>query len=291
MDQKITHEGELLIGSIAIPCYVTADGSRILSATAMQNALKLNDYEGDRSSVRISRKLNQKWIQPYLYPEGQERTYEPVDCYRGKQKIRGYKANVLVDICDAFLEARDNIEMNPRQLETAKECEILLRGFARVGLTALIDEATGYQFAREHDELQKILSAYVSEEVLKWQKTFDIEFYQEMFRLWNQPFTAENIKGKRPSFFGKLTTKYIYNHLPAAVIEKAKEQSLKNDNGGYKYRWHQSLTKDVGREHLKKQIQSVTTLMSVCDTKEEFQVLFDKKFNKGPVQMELDFKK
>jgi hypothetical protein len=44
--------------------------------------------------------------------------------------------------------------------------------FRILGITALVDEATGYQYDRERDELQKILSKYISNELLAWQKTF-----------------------------------------------------------------------------------------------------------------------
>lgn len=111
----------------------------------------------------------------------------------------------------------------------------MIRGFARVGIVALIDEATGYQYERERFELQKILTAYVSEEILKWQLTFRDDFYKEIFRLWDLPFIPKYIKNK-PSFIGKLTIKYIYDQMPRGVIEKVKENIGKTKNGNWKYR-------------------------------------------------------
>ncbi len=73
----------------------------------------------------------------------------------------------MADICEAFLEARNSIELSTRQRIIADQCEILIRGFARVGITALVDEATGYQYERERDALQSILKAYINEEHLK----------------------------------------------------------------------------------------------------------------------------
>ena len=35
-------------------------------------------------------------------------------------------------------------------------------------------------------------------------------------------------------------------------IDKIKQQTGKTEKGNYRYRWHQSLTPDIGREHLKK---------------------------------------
>lgn len=73
----------------------------------------------------------------------------------------------MADICEAFLEARNSIKLSTRQRIIADQCEILIRGFARVGITALVDEATGYQYERERDALQSILKAYINEEHLK----------------------------------------------------------------------------------------------------------------------------
>ena len=47
-----------------------------------------------------------------------------------------------------------------------------------VSIIALVDEATGYQYTREKDELQKILKAYIAEELLPWQKRFPDEFFK-----------------------------------------------------------------------------------------------------------------
>jgi hypothetical protein len=82
-------------------------------------------------------------------------------------KVNCYEGTVLADICDGMLEARKNMELDTRQKIVADQCEILIRSFAKVGIIALIDEATGYQYEREKAELQAILKEYISEEVLK----------------------------------------------------------------------------------------------------------------------------
>lgn len=289
MDNKrrITHEGEITLGNTIIPCYVLEDGTRVLSGMKMQEALSMS-YEGDKSGSRLGEILAQKTLKPFIYKEKTPADYTPIICYKGGQKINGYEATVLADICEAFLEARKNITLSPRQRIIADQCEILIRGFARVGLVALIDEATGYQYDRERLELQKILNAYVSEEILKWQLTFTDEFYKEIYRLWGLPFIPKYIRCK-PSFIGKLTTKYIYERLPRGVLEKIKEQTGKTEKGNYRYKWHQSLTPEVGREALKKQIHEVTTLMSISESKEQFNALFEKKYKTSPIQLEMEF--
>ncbi|NMR34237.1 hypothetical protein HIO71_08445 [Chryseobacterium aquaticum] len=289
--RKIEHEGELILGGMIIPCYVLDDGTRVLSGRGMQEALNMVDDTEDskqKAGTRLNRYLEQKSLQPFIYREKEQDHFEPIECYRGEQKINGYEATVLADICEAFLDARNSIKLSARQKIIADQCEILIRGFARVGIVALIDEATGYQYDRERFELQKILNTYIADEILKWQLTFTDDFYKEIYRLWGLPFIPKYIKNK-PSFIGKLTTKYIYEMLPKGVLDKIREKTGKTEKGNWRYQWHRNLTPEIGREHLKKQIIEVTTLMSVAQSKEQFDSLFQQKYNKQPIQLKLEF--
>ena len=287
MDNQIKYEGTLNIGENKLPCYVLEDGTRVLSGRKMQEILKVVD--GNISGTKLPQFLSNSILKPFIFSNKDAAHFDPIICFKGKQRINGYEATVLTDICEAILRARrSGVKMTERQQIVANQCEILLSSFAKIGIIALIDEATGYQNEREHFELQKILSAYISEEILKWQLTFTDDFYREVYRLWGLPFIPKYIKNK-PSFIGKLTTKYIYDLLPDGVVDKIKEKTGKTDKGNWKYKWHQSLTPEIGREHLKKQIIEVTTLMSISKSKSEFNELFERKYNAKPIQLELEF--
>lgn len=287
MDNQIKYEGTLNLGENKLPCYVLEDGTRVLSGRKMQEILKVVD--GNISGTKLPQFLSNSILKPFIFSNKDATHFDPIICFKGKQRINGYEATVLTDICEAILRARrSGVKMTERQQIVANQCEILLSSFAKIGIIALIDEATGYQNEREHFELQKILSAYISEEILKWQLTFTDDFYREVYRLWGLPFIPKYIKNK-PSFIGKLTTKYIYDLLPDGVVDKIKEKTGKTDKGNWKYKWHQSLTPEIGREHLKKQIIEVTTLMSISKSKSEFNELFERKYNAKPIQLELEF--
>jgi len=287
MDNQIKYEGTLNLGENNLPCYVLEDGTRVLSGRKMQEILKVVD--GNISGTKLPKFLSNSILKPFIFNDKDPAHFDPIICFKGKQQINGYEATVLTDICEAILRARrSGVKMTERQQIVANQCEILLSSFAKIGIIALIDEATGYQNEREHFELQKILSAYISEEILKWQLTFTDDFYREVYRLWGLPFIPKYIKNK-PSFIGKLTTKYIYDLLPDGVVDKIKEKTGKTDKGNWKYKWHQSLTPEIGREHLKKQIIEVTTLMSISKSKSEFNELFERKYNAKPIQLELEF--
>lgn len=290
---QIKHEGTIDLNGLLIPCYILENGERVLSTTGMQKALGVIGNEpNQRSSKRLDEILTSKIVSRLLSEETDASKYMPIICYNGNKKISAYPATMLPEICEIMLKVRDfakseGLELGIRQQAVITQSDIIVRALARVGIIALVDEATGYQYERERFELQKILNAYISEEILKWQLTFTDDFYKEVFRLWGLPFIPKYIKNK-PSFIGKLTTKYIYEQLPKGILEKIKDNTPKTSSGNYKYRFHQSLTPEIGREHLKKQIIEVTTLMSISQSKEQFQDLFKSKYNKT-VQLEMEF--
>lgn len=287
--RKIVCKGELELGNTIIPCYVLEDGTRVLSGRGMIPSLNMvdEDKKDNLSGTRLTRYLEQKSVKPFIISANRGGHFEPIICYEGNNKINGYEATVLADICEGFLEARKNIKLSPRQKIIADQCEVLMRGFARVGIIALVDEATGYQYKREASELQKILSAYISPELMPWEKRFPDEFYREIFRLNNWGYLTVNGINiqNRPSCIGTWTKKYIYSVLPHGVLEALLERTERNENGRLKHRLHQHLTREQGIEHLNKQIISTVTLMSISDNWKEFDRLWNRKFG----QQELTF--
>ena len=69
----------------------------------------------------------------------------------------GDRAEILPVLCEVYLGARHEGVTVPSQLPAAKAGEILIRGLARVGIIALVYEATGYQEVRARYELQATL--------------------------------------------------------------------------------------------------------------------------------------
>ncbi|NEP54881.1 MAG: hypothetical protein F6K65_41295 [Moorea sp. SIO3C2] len=284
---EVTHSGQIKLGNFSVDCYVLEDGRRVLSGRGMQSALSMTDDFPQLTGSRLSRYLNQKSLEPFLSEAKKQGHLEPINCYQGNKPINGYEAYALLDICDAFLEARRHIQLGERQTIIAEQCEIIVRSFAKLGLIALIDEATGYQYERENNELQTLIDKYVSEELRAWQKTFPDVYYREIFRLRGWDFTVKGIK-KRPSVVGTWTNKLVYEQLPPGVLEELKSKTPKTSSGNYKARFFQSLTEDVGDLHLRSQLNSVITLLQVSDTWDEFMCKFKKLVEHRKGQLGLD---
>ena len=223
--------------------------------------------------MALVRNLNSQWISPYLsnglrdWLENANRNTLPQYLTKRGGKFTPFGADIFVDLCKAYVDAKhDGILKMKSQIQIADKMYAIMTAFAKTGLSAVIDEVTGYQYDREQDELQKLLSKYVSEELMPWAKRFPDEFYKQMFRLKGWTYTGTN----RPQYVGKLTNQYIYDQLPEGVLQELKEKTPKNK------RLHQSLTESVGVPHLDKQLQKIIALMQASDTWEEFEILFDK---------------
>jgi len=65
----------------------------------------------------------------------------------------GFKAEVLPKICEVYLKARDHKALKQQQIPIATRSDILMRGLAHIGIIALVDEATGYQYDRTRKAL------------------------------------------------------------------------------------------------------------------------------------------
>lgn len=288
MSLRSTHEGILKIGDKELPCAVLSDGTRVLTATAVFQAFdrprKGKSSEGYRADQMPSF-INANNLQPFIDESIMVWTRTiPYQTLSGVQKS-GYDARILRGLCKVYMDAKRAGVLLQTQERLAITSEALLLALADVGITALIDEATGYQHTRERDELQKLLKAYVSEALLPWQKRFPDIFYQHLFRLNRWDYTLEGIK-KRPRVVGKWTNQLIYEQLPDGVLEELKRITPRSEQGKTTERYHQHLTNDIGNVHLTNQIQRVVAIMEVSDSWDDF----ISKFNKS-IQSQADMKK
>jgi hypothetical protein len=197
---------------------------------------------------------------------------------RGGKLALAYEATVLVDLCEVILKARDDNLLNEKQLVIAKQCEILMRGFGRVGIIALIDEVTGYQYDRSRTALEKILEAFVSKELAKWVKTFPDEFYEQMFRLRKWNYDPSSVD--RPPIIGKYTNDLVYARLAPGVLDELKRITPKDPKGRRKHRYFQRLTEDVGNPRLREHLAAVIAFMRASTSWNGFYKLIQRAFPK-----------
>lgn len=277
VDQEVldaVYSGQLPIGDIELDCAVLDGGVRVLSERAIHRAFgskrggshwkRMKENEG---GANLPSFLSAKNYSDFISNDLELALKSPV-IYRtnaGATPANGIKAELLPEICGVILSARRAQKLHPSQEHLAVQAEILMEAFAKVGIIALVDEATGYQTDRSHDALRLLLSKYIAQGLQKWLKTFPDGFFGELDRLYGN----ETSHGKRPQYYGKFINKYVYDPIENGYVKKELDTLNITDEGKRKAKFHQWLSDD-GRNMLIHQIGRVQGLMEMCEDIDRF---------------------
>lgn len=266
---RATHLGQLKIGNI--DCAVLEDKTRVLTRATFVKAIgRTGKAKGGRAyddEFKLPVFLTAKNLEPFISNDLLENSKPMIYKYK-KQQFIGYKAILLPQVCGVFIDADEAGVLTAAQKPIAKQCRILLRGFATVGIIALVDEATGFDKDKARDEYAKILEAFVAKELQPYIKTFQYDYYEQLFRLRGLKFPENGVK--RPQYFGHLTNDIIYRRLAPGVWKELKEQTEKNEKGKLKHKLFQKLTPDIGHPKLRDLLASVITIMKLSDQWDDF---------------------
>lgn len=263
--------GEVKIGNATLPCAVLEDGTRVLTMGEFLQAI-------GRSRTPKGKGKAVDELPPFLEATNLQR-YIDADLRLSTSRIvfrspksggvaYGYRAELLPAVCKVFLQAREERTLRHTQEHIAQQCEILMRGFAHVGIIALVDEATGYQDIRSKEALAEILEQFIAKELQSWTRTFPPEFYEELFRLYGWSYNPISVK--RPSVVGKMTNDLVYERLAPGVLEELRQKNPKDEKGHRRWKHFQWLTGDIGHPKLREHLYAVITLMKASATRDQF---------------------
>lgn len=291
------HEGVWSVGPYKIVCAVLKGGRRIFSERSLSEAF---EHIRSGSEYKRRRELPEEERLPvfvsavvaeHLSPSARERVGKPIR-YRTKDGFSvpawGIDAEILPDLCDAYLSARDaGVLVGDVALRKAKAAERLTRALAKVGVIAIVDEVTGYQIERDKDELQRLLEKYVSEEFRPYTSRFPTEFYAQIFRL--RGITTADVR-KRPAYFGKLTNDIVYDRMLPGMLERLRDINPVVAETGRRQRphyWH--LTENAGINHLDQHLAGVVFLMKASSNWNDFLRSLDRAAPRKGSTLELPF--
>lgn len=279
---RAMYTGTFTIGETELPCAVLDDERRVFTQEGFLQAIGRAKKAGGSQNSQVDNLppfLTAKNLQPFIGADLiRSTTPIPFTPLRdGGKPAYGYLADLLPEVCNVFHAARAAGALVPSQKHIADRCDILIRGFATVGIIALIDEATGYQAARRRNALNKILEAFIAKELMPWTKLFPDEFYREMFRLWGWEFNEESFS-KRPGFAGTLTKRLVYEKMPPGVMAELQRINPSDGHGRRRYKHHQLLTAEIGHPYLHKHVIEVTLLMRIAESRTGFLSQFAKAY-------------
>jgi hypothetical protein len=247
-----------------------------------QNAQRLSfgDFKGrgDSTGHRLLAFLDHPSLKTPYFQEIRLAIQQPIKfLHPNKFLTYGYTGETLVDYCRAILKARQSKvfegEVFARYAEAA---ESFVSSVAKVGIVALIDEATGHQETRARDDLQKHLEKYLKKEFAAWAKRFPDEFYEEIFRL--KGWQWQGMKINRPQIVGTYTNDLIYSRLTPGILEELQANNPANEHGMRHHRHHQHLTADIGHPALQQHLHAILAMMRASTSWAPFMRMVDRAF-------------
>lgn len=278
------YRGVLNLVGPEIPCYVLDNGQRVIGRTSATEML--TNIKGGGG---LEKYIGVKSLKPFI---DHDSVLERMVAFRLPEveglgrAVKGLSADLLIEICRGFVDAMNASndpnspypQLTERQMQMAMRASMFLAACAKVGLDALIDEATGYQYDRAADALQVKLKAYLSEEMRPWEKTFPDELWREFARLtgWKGSVT------KRPKYWGKLVIELIYEYLDPDVAEWLKTHAPEPRHGR---NYHQWLSDQYGLPKLIEHIWMVIGMARACQTMPELKQRMAEQFGRVPIQL------
>jgi P63C domain len=242
--------GALEIGQAELPCYVLDDGRRVISRTGATSVLV-----GKKGGGQLEKYVSAESFKSYVPPGFSDRMIDFSIKGVENKTVRGIAAEDFLDLCRGLVKAWTEDKLQTQnQRSMALQASAVLSACAKVGLIALIDEATGAQYERADDALRVKLKAYLEEEMRKWEKTFPDELWLEFGRLTNWTGSVTS----RPKYWGKLVMELVYEYLDKDVADWLKKNAPQ-PRGGQNY--HQWLSSQYG---LKKLIEHLWMLIGMA---------------------------
>ena len=299
----------LEVADVEIPAYVLDDEnqSRVLTQRGMFNALSIVrgdlDSGGDEidygyydipntspfrvnSGVALVRFIERKWLKPYISDRLRVGLKTPITIRTPGGLGKAYHAEALPLLCSAITKAHRNGATTSRQKYIVERAYLISEALGIVGITSLVDEATGFQKIREERALAEILEKFIEEELRLWTKRFSDEYYIQLHRLW--PTEASMKSTNHPQFFGTLTNKLIYDQLAPGVLNRLRELNPISPSGHRQAKHHQHLSTDFGVIALDKHLQIIITLMRISGSKDSFLRSFNEAFVSRQMKLPFD---
>lgn len=230
------------------------------SGTALKSLAKTKAITESSSGEQILEKLNN----PLIFKGLSSGEGAPAP-----SNVHGHDVSLMIDICNAILEAKSKGALAPSQARLADSAAILLGASAKSGIQGLVYKLAGYDATKE--EVISAFKAFIQAEARKYESEFPTELYLEWARLY----------GHKPQRSWKdmhLTINHVY--YPLAKSD-GKLLSLlrdaKNSSGDRNAKLFQFLN-IVGARALRFQLGRVFDVAESSRTSEEYESEIAKRF-------------
>lgn len=265
---KAIATGVIRFGDVEVECYVLEDGRRLIASSAAQRAIGASKNRMFRQmAARIINDSGALSLHPIAF------------VLPGGGKANGYEAEQFLDVCAAYLDALSKGTLHHKQMHVARAATGIVLACSKVGIVALIDEATGYQEVRAKDELGKRLARYLRDEAARWERTFPPSLVVALGPLYGFRYSGGRYPAELRSPFRK-----IYELVVGKEV--AVELRRRNPRPRHGHNHHQFLNGDV-RSLMVEDLRLIEVIASQCGSKEEFWGRLRAHYLREPLQLAL----
>jgi hypothetical protein len=207
-----------------------------------------------------------------------EKTRGPIVLPSGRQ-AQFFPAGIIADVASAVVNAAIDGTLHKARQGIVPNCMKIMRALATTGEVALIDEATGYQYRREPDALQELISKLLRQSCASWERRFHPDYYRALYRLFNWRYQGH--EQNPPHIIGQITLRWVYGPvLPADLLGEIRNRK------GISQKHHQWLS-EQGLAHLESQIHAVTAIARSSMSYADFKRRCESAFAGTPLQLGL----
>lgn len=192
----------------------------------------------------------------------------------------GHDVTLLIDICNAIIEANRLGKLTKSQSKLADQAAILLSASAKSGIQNLVYKIAGYDSTKE--EVIAAFRAFVQDEARKYEKEFPPELYLAWARLYS---IAPPVRG-RSWKHRHLTVDHIYHPLAKSngkllsLLREAKEST----GGGKKlFQFLNEVGTRALRIHLGRVLEMAESSTDVAD----YESKIEERFGSGQQSLDL----
>lgn len=270
---KAVAEGVLRIGEIEIPCAVLEGGLRVFPRASIFAAVGRQGKQPAKGSPAITVFRGAKNIEPFIHNDlkGPHRSVRYLTL--NGQKAEGVEVDVLPKICSSYTRAFWAGVLQPSQVKIARRCQILQEALSTIGITALVDEATGYREKLAGRVYGRLLEKYMSANALPYTSKYPDAFWEHIFRLKGKDFDKASSLGER--WLAGVVNELVNNRLLPAAMQKIHELNPVLDHGRRGRKIHQYLTPELGEKDLLAKIhQAIGVMQGFKDGQWDFFIQF-----------------
>jgi hypothetical protein len=269
---KVTSREGILDELGGAQCYVLENGQRVLTLNGGVRIISGAARERGDFGKYIDA------IPPEFRPKSVRANFVEFQLPTGGTAL-GIDSDALMDVCHAYDDALVAGKLRKSQRHLALNARKVIRANSKIGLIALIDEATGYELERAQGELTRLLGRLLRTEPESQTTRYTSNFVDAMATLYRKKWDGTRF----PHWLESPLSKIYKTVLGSTLYRELHARCPKPERGNNKHLWLQEEVQSI----FERDLGVIELLARQSRTKEEFWMRMNAHYRNEPLQYDL----